>query len=172
MGVSFGSILRVAALAVILCAIGVPSFAEGAEEPAAEGDRHAGYYYPDPVSREVYQARAQPLAEASRRLRVGFVTGFTKGQLERPVPLDFALFAKGGEAEKMIIVGLDSGRLNTIYRARAFLAMLTAVARAMPIFAEYGVQDTYTFFDLARMLGFTQITVSDGETFAHQIILE
>jgi hypothetical protein len=34
------------------------------------------------------------------------------------------------------------------------------------------VADSYTFFDLAKMLGFTEITVSDGVTYAHQITLK
>ena len=42
----------------------------------------------------------------------------------------------------------------------------------MPIFQELGVQEWFTFFDLAKMLGFKQITISDGRDFAHQVIME
>ena len=135
-------------------------------------DRHAGYYYPPPATSETYQARAPVLAVANRSLRVGFVTGLTVELSKRPAPIPYVIFAKGTEAEKLIIVALEDGPLDTIYRARAVFAMMTAHARLLPLFKDAGVEDSFTFFDLCRMLGFTQITVSDGKTWAHQIELE
>lgn len=140
--------------------------------PEANGDRHAGYYYPEPATSERYEARARRLPEAKRALRIGFVTGISQQMSGRPYAPPYAIFAKGGEAEKMIIVALADGPLDTLYRARAVLADLTAMARVLPIFQELGVQEWFTFFDLAKMLGFTQITVSDGRAFAHQIEIE
>ena len=91
---------------------------------------------------------------------------------ERPYPPTFAVFPKGSQAQKLIIVSNLAGRLNTVYRARALLATLTSVARTTPIFREYAVEDIFTFLDLLKMLGFTQVTVSDGDSFAHQIKLK
>ena len=82
------------------------------------------------------------------------------------------MFAKGTEAEKLIIVALVDGRIDTIYRARAVLANMTAAARMLPAFQEMGVQDWFTFLDLAHMLGFKKITISDGRDFAHQLLIE
>ena len=42
---------------------------------------------------------------------------------------------------------------------------------ARPIFRENSVEDDFTFLDLMKMLGFESVTVSDGESFTHQIIL-
>lgn len=64
--------------------------------------------------------------EILKSLAGGFVTGVTLKQRERPRPPVLAMFAKNDEAEKLIIVGLEDGRLNTIYRTRAVLAMITA----------------------------------------------
>jgi hypothetical protein len=139
---------------------------------AAADDRHAGYYYPEPQSQEVYTARAISLAQADRAFRLGFVTGFTNQMLKRPFPPTFAIFLKGSEAEKMIIVALEDGRIDTIYRARAIFANMTAIARLLPAFVEMGVQDEFTFFDLAKMIGVRQITISDGRDFAHQVTIE
>jgi hypothetical protein len=136
------------------------------------GDRHAGYYYPEPSSREVYQARSQTLPNADRATRIGFVTGIAKHISEQPYPPQAVMFAKGAEAEKLIIVALVDGRIDTLYRARAVLANMTAAARMLPAFQEMGVQDTFTFLDLAKMLGFKQITISDGRDFAHQLTIE
>ncbi|MBT5666825.1 MAG: hypothetical protein HOJ06_15905, partial [Rhodospirillaceae bacterium] len=71
---------------------------------SAAKDRHAGYYYPEPTSRETYKARARTLKVASRRSRIAFVTGMTGQILKRPYPPEFSIFAKGSQAEKMIIV--------------------------------------------------------------------
>jgi hypothetical protein len=150
----------------------VPAAAQ--TETQAEGqsdDRHAGYYYPEPATTEVYEARAFTLPEASRKARIAFVTGITNEQNKAPYPPTAAIFAKGSEAEKLIIVALDDGRIDTIYRARAIFAQMTAVARLLPVFTELGVDDLYTFFDLAKMLGFEQITISNGREFAHQIFI-
>ena len=140
--------------------------------PADAADRHSGYYYPSITSTEVYTARAQVLEEASRQIRIGFIVAQTAEQATHTYPPRFAMFAKGGEAEKLIIVGLDGHSFRSLYRARAVLAQLTARARKSELFQDLAVQDIFTFFDLARMLGFTQITVTDGENYTHQIKLQ
>jgi hypothetical protein len=134
--------------------------------------RHEGYYFPEITSREVYGARAAPLADATRSTRVAFVTALTQQQLSKPYPPPFAVFAKGEWAEKMIIVSLGDHGFRSIYQARALLAQLTAVARTTPLLREMQVDEVFTFFDLLRLMGFEQITISDGETFAHQVKLD
>ncbi len=140
--------------------------------PSAAGDRHAEYYYPTPETEETYKARAQTLEESSRRSRIAFVTGLTNRMLKNAYAPEFAIFAKGEQAEKLIIISVKADTYNTIYRMRALLATLTAVARVTPLFKEGAVQDFFTFFDLCKMLGFQRITVSDGRDFAHRIIIE
>ena len=92
--------------------------------------------------------------------------------LDKPYAPEFVVFVKGEDAEKLLIVALKDGVIDTIYRARALLAMLTSVARATPLFQEIGVADYFTFFDLLDMMGFRQLTISDGDDFAHQVLLE
>jgi len=136
-----------------------------------ERDRHEGYYYPEPQSRETYVARAITLPQASRESRIGFVTGMTAQQLRAPYPPQFAIFAKGDGAQKLIIVALNDSAFGTVYRARALLAQLTAQVRTTQFFQEMGVADFFTFFDLAKSMGFEQITISDGDTFSHQVLI-
>ena len=140
-----------------------------AQEPA--DDRHAGYYYPPITSEEVYPARSQTLADSDRTRRIGFVVAMTQEQMGRPYAPIFAMYAKGAEAEKLIIVSLDRDSLVTLYQMRSFLAQMTAQARATPFFVENRVEDWYTFLDLLKLLGFTQLTVSDGQTYAHQYLI-
>jgi len=139
---------------------------------ADDDDRHAGFYYPEPATTEVYDARSYTMPDASRKTRIAFVTSITNEQNKAPYPPQAAIFAKGSDAEKLIIVSLVDGRIDTIYRARAIFAQMTAVARLLPVFSQLGVEDFYTFFDLAKMLGFKQITISNGRDFAHQIIIK
>ncbi len=140
--------------------------------PAEATDRHSNYYYPPHGMVEIYKARAEVFPGASAVRRIGFVTAITLERLKKPYPPTAVFFAKGDSAEKLIIVALEDGRLDTIYRVRAFLASLTAVARTTPAFQNAPVADNLTFFDLARMLGFEMITVSDGATFTHQVRFE
>ena len=140
--------------------------------PAVAADRHAGYYYPEPATSETYKARTLTLGEADRKMRIGFIVTLTNQMLSRPYPPGFAVFVKGAEAEKLIIVALRDDYLDTLYRARALFAMLTSVVRSSPFITEHGLQDFVTFFDLAKLMGFSQITISDGDAFAHQVIVE
>ena len=34
------------------------------------------------------------------------------------------------------------------------------------------MEEIFTFFDFAKMLGYTQITISNGRDFTHQVFLE
>lgn len=140
---------------------------------AGAADRHAGYYYPAPTLQpEVYEARAKTMIEASRATRIGFVTAISAQSRKLPYAPPAVMFAKGSEAQKLIIVALQDGRIDTIYRARALFADMTAQSRVLPVFKELGVQDYFTFFDLLKMLGFAQVTISNGRDFTHQVLIK
>lgn len=159
--------LLVPALVVALLMAGTASAQSSTEE-----DRHAGYYYPEVSSTETYVARARTMEDSDREKRIGFVVAHTLGQAQRPYPPRYALFAKGEDAEKLIIVGLHDETFATLYRARAVLAQMTALARSSELFRTLAVEDYFTFLDLLKMLGFTQLTVSDGDTYAHQVTIK
>lgn len=136
-------------------------------------DRRAGYYYPAVTSEEVFVRDVLgDVPRAARGLRVGFITQLTLSQAESPKPARFAIFAKGSEAEHMIIVALDDEVFATLYRARAVLAQLTAAARVTDFFRDNDIQDQATWFDLAKVLGFEDLVISDGATWAHRVSFE
>jgi hypothetical protein len=155
-------------IAAIVIAVGIAGAAAGARGE----DRHAGYYYPEPATTETYESPAERLPQAGRALRIGFVTAISNQNAGRPYAPQVAIFAKGEQAEKLIIVALVDGRFDTLFRTRAEFATMTAAARLLPAFQEMGVQDQFTFFDLAKMLGFEQITASNGRDFAHQVTIK
>lgn len=137
-----------------------------------ESDEHAGYYYPKPETLEHYVSSAPVLPDSDKVRRQAFVIGLTKQLLGGQYAPAYAIFAKGNQADKLIIVGLSDGQLDTVYRARALLATLTSVARATNFFQQTTHPEEATFFDLMKLLGFKRVTLTDGKVFAHQITVE
>ncbi|MBI1774914.1 MAG: molybdopterin-guanine dinucleotide biosynthesis protein A [Proteobacteria bacterium] len=138
---------------------------------ASADDRQAGYYYPKPKSSELYVALARTLIDSDRSRRISFVNDFTAAQYARPQEPPVALFAKGDQAEKLIIVSLNDGYANTLYRMRGLLAMMTSVVRQTDLFRSLEVDELFTFIDLLKMLGFKQLTLTNGRDFAHQVFI-
>ena len=138
--------------------------------PAAADDR-AGYYYPAITSEETFARSFDNTPPADREVRINFITQITKAQLEAPENPRFSIFAKGQRAQHMIIVALDDEIFRTLYRARAQLAQLTANARSTDFFINNNIQFRATWFDLAKLLGFKDIVISDGVIWSHRIAL-
>ena len=157
--------------ALLLC-LAAPAMAQDEEEGERNIDRHVGYYYPMPQTEETYVARAQTLAESNRARRLEFVTILAVQQMSAPYPAGLAVFAKGDDAEKLIIVALRDGIFDTIYRMRGVLAMMTASARTSELFQTYKVEDIFTFFDLLKLLGFEKVTLSNGRDFSHVVYIQ
>ena len=161
----------IARLTALVLAGLIATGAAHAQETAFEEEgtsRHEGYYYPPLTGSEIYPARADTLPGSDRTRRIGFIVGVTKGQMNRAYPPRYAIYAKGAEAEKMIIVSLGQGFISNVYQARALLAQMTAVARDLPLFVENRVEDYYTFLDLLKLMGFTELTISDGATYSYR----
>ncbi|MEP3278924.1 MAG: hypothetical protein ABJN26_11390 [Stappiaceae bacterium] len=135
-------------------------------------DLHAGYYYPEGGTQEVYVAVTEKSLEASKATRSAFAVGMDKQQRDRGYPPSFHLFVKGKDHEKMIIIGVQDGRYNTLFRMRALLASLTSMARATQLFAETDNPQNFNFLDFCKLMGFKQVTVSDGDRFTHRYIIE
>lgn len=162
------SMRQIMVLAIALLGI---AFALPGGPARAQADRHTGYYYPPITSQEDYEARVPVMAQATGEMRLGFVTGLAYQQNARPYPPPFVTFAKGETAERMIIVAVGQNGFQGLYQARAVLAHMTSMARGTPVFREKSLQEVLTFLDLIRMLGFEELTISDGQSFAHRITL-
>ena len=140
--------------------------------PGNANDRHAGYYYPKPVTSEVYRPRTRKMIGANKQARIAFVTNTTNSMRNKAAnPPQYAIFSKGVRQEKLIIVGTRDDAYNTIFRARALLEQLTAVARTTRIIQEQKKPGNLTFLDLLKLMGFEQVTISDGKSFSHQITI-
>jgi hypothetical protein len=147
--------------------------AAGAAEPSAKPSpsHHEGYYYPKITSREVYTALTRPLAKMDRHARLLFVSSAAQQQIEGGYAPRYASFAKGDDAEELIIIGLDETSFATLYRARAVMAALSSLARLSPLLKDADLEDALTYYDLIHLLGFKTITISDGRNFTHRVTL-
>jgi len=183
MGVSVMNKL-VSLLAIVLAVAGTSAAAQ-TPKPAAKAasaaatpatsspdERYVGYYYPKPTSTETFTSQMQTIGGVDRQARIQFVTVVSQGTLQAAYRVPYAVFAKGDKADHLIIVGLRSGELDTIYRIRALLANMTTMSRTSPFFQEHTVAEDATFFDLLKILGFADVTVSDGEKIAHQVTIK
>lgn len=161
--------------AVALLVAGMPAWAQtGAQamsKPPVE-DKYVGYYYPKPNSTETFTSQLQSVAGVDRTQRVQFVTVVSQGTLQSTYRVPYAVFAKGDRADHLIIVGMQGGELDSIYRIRALLANMTTMARLSPFFQEHTVAEDATFFDLLKLLSFRDITVTDGEKLTHQVTIK
>jgi hypothetical protein len=150
--------------------------ATAATKPANGGsngeDRYIGYYYPKPTSTETFESAMQTIQGAERPQRVQFVTVVSQGTIQSAYRVPYAVFVKGEKADKMIIVGMQQGELNSIYRMRALLANMTTMSRLSPFFQERTVAEDATFFDLLKLLGFKELTITDGEKLTHQVTIK
>ncbi|MTI43283.1 hypothetical protein E1178_06630 [Roseibium hamelinense] len=139
--------------------------------PAQANDLHAGYYYPQPETREVYISEVPMANDATESSRAAFVVGLAAQQLKQSHAPGYHLFAKGAELEKIIIVATGPERYDNLFRMRALLASLTSMARATPLFAQSAQPYELNFLDFCKLMGFEQVTVSNGDNFAHQITI-
>ncbi|MBV8186945.1 MAG: molybdopterin-guanine dinucleotide biosynthesis protein A [Alphaproteobacteria bacterium] len=175
--IAVGVALVVAAAALPAAAQQAPAQpAAAAAKPANAGsngeDRYVGYYYPKPTSTETFESTMQTIQGAERPQRIQFVTVVSQGTIQSAYRVPYAVFAKGEKADKMIIVGMQQGELNTIYRMRALLANMTTMSRLSPFFQERTVAEDATFFDLLKLLGFKELTITDGEKLTHQVTIK
>lgn len=173
------NLLAAVAAATLVIGLAGPAMAQAKKAPAAPAkaeqavsDRYVGYYYPKITSSEEYEARAEVAESASREARLAFLAAMARGQLQQPYAPTYSVFAKGDEADRMIIVGLGDQTFRNIYQARAQLALMTNVARTTDLFQQMAVDDLFTYFDLAKLLGFKTIVISDGTSFTHRVTLK
>ena len=155
--------MRTLMLAALLVSLAAAS--AGAQE-------RAGYYYPAITSEEVFKRRMLDVQPGDRGDRVRFVINTTRTLLQASGEPRYVIFEKGSDAQHMIIVALDDEVFATLYRARAVLAQLTAQVRGSEFFERTGMATEATWFDMAKLLGFADVVVSDGRDWAHRVVLK
>jgi hypothetical protein len=134
-------------------------------------DRDVSYYYPAPNNMETYKARMRTNVNSNRFSRIKIINMISGEFNNNSYPARLSIFAKGSQIDKIIIISLVDGYLDTIYRARALLQTMAPVVRNSPLFKNIKGKVFMEFFDLLKISGFKKITVSDGKNFSYQVHL-
>ena len=137
----------------------------------AAADRDVSYYYPASNNIETYKARMRTNVNSDRFSRIKIVNMMSGEFNSKSYPARAAIFAKGSQIDKIIIISMVDGYLDTIYRARALLQTLAPVVSNSPLFKDIKGRVFMEFFDLLKISGFKKITVSDGKNFSYQVNL-
>ena len=84
---------------------------------------------------------------------------------ERMVPI--VIQAVGDDQKTLVFVALESSDPMTPYIARAMLARMTSVMRFAPALTEMGINQDMDIYNMAAILGFDRVVVSDGRSRSH-----
>lgn len=161
------------ALVIGLMASGGLAVAAMAQQAQDEQpDRHVGYYYPEPQIRENIESSLITAPVASARSRAAFAVGMALMQNKRSFAPTYHLFVKGARKEKLIIVATETSRYATHYQLRALLASMTSEARSTPLFNKLPEPEKRTFFDFCKFMGFSRLTISNGQDLAIQFMIK
>lgn len=144
----------------------------GAINRANAAETHAGYYYPEPQSYELYVSPLPILRDVTKLSRVGLLVGLNDQQMKRGFAPGYHMFSKGALGEKLIIVAVESHRYQTLFQLRALLASMSSMARTSPLFAQTGSAENLNFLDLLKIAGFSQLTITNGLDVSHRISIK
>lgn len=147
----------------------------GAAAPAAialDETTGAGVYFPPPTSTERADIRFAAMAGVGPQQRQGFVdqVNLAASNPARPVPI--VAQSVGADRQTLVLMHLGAEGPTTPYMARAILARLTSILRFAPAVTEMGLSSEFDVYNMAAVLGFQRIIVTDGRSFAHDVSLK
>ncbi|MEO0607553.1 MAG: hypothetical protein AAFY82_04930, partial [Pseudomonadota bacterium] len=85
---------------------------------------------------------------------------------ERVLPI--VIQAVGEDRSTLVIMNIEPEAFFTPYIARAILARLTSLTRFLPAVSEMGLSSEFDIYNMASVLGFDRIVVTDGREFSHE----
>lgn len=132
----------------------------------------AGLYFPAPTSFEEPQIRFPTLEGVGPAQRRLFVDQVNLAASESSRSVSIVAQAVGEDHGTLVFIILGGHSEPTTYLAKAFLARMTSVSRFTPAIAEMGLSEEFDIYNVAAVLGFQRIVVSDGRAFSHQADLK
>ena len=128
----------------------------------------AGVFFPPPVSFDTHQVRFGTMAGVGPTERQLFIDRINLTATASGQSVPIAAQSVGDDRKTLVFMLLGSDGPTTPYMARAILARLTSITRFAPEIAEMGLSSEFDIYNMAAVLGFQQIVVTDGRAFAHQ----
>jgi hypothetical protein len=140
----------------------------GSVDAGSDETTGAGLYYPPASSLETPNIRFQQMLGVGPQQRQSFVdqVNLAVGIPGRSLPI--VAQAVGANRETLVVLYVGGEGAMTPYLARGVLARLTAITRSAPAIQAMGLSSDFDAYNMAAVLGFARIVVTDGRAFAHQ----
>lgn len=126
-----------------------------------------GVYFPAITSTETPTVRFPKLAGVGPQQRSVVVDQLNVAVATNGGVFPIVVQAVGEDRATLALTYMHTDSAMTPYIARAILARLTSLVRFLPAVTELGVSSEIDVYNMASVLGFDQIIVSDGRGFAH-----
>jgi hypothetical protein len=163
------ALLTISALCV---SAAVPAEAQPRTAALRSDAAGAGVFYPKPKSFETADIRFAAMEGVGPQQRQVFADqiNLAASQPGRAVPIVAQAVGEGHET--LVFMYLESeGAGMTPYLARGILARLTSITRIAPAITEMGLSNAFDIYNMAAVLGFERIVVTDGRAFSHEASL-
>lgn len=135
------------------------------EADAATGE---GLYYPKVTVSEQPEIRFGPILGAGPQERQFFVDQINRASTTSERDIAIVVQAVGTENKTLLLMPLGREGRPTAYIAKAMLARITSVLRFAPAITEMGISQEVDVYNMAAIMGFERIVVTDGRAFAYQ----
>lgn len=132
----------------------------------------AGIYFPTATSFEQPEIRFPTMPGVGPQQRQLFVDQLNVAAISPGLSMPAAVMAVGDGRKTLVFMHLGETGPTTPYMARAVLARLTSITRLSPEIANMGLSNQFDIYNMAAVLGFERIIVSNGRDFAHEATLK
>jgi hypothetical protein len=154
------------------CATGPNAIALGQQPLAVNQEAGAGVYFPTPTSAETREPEFRSGIDPGPERRQFFTDQVNLAAATSARQAPIVVQAVGEERRTLVFTVLETTSEPTPYLARALLARATSIIRFAPAIAEMGISQDFDVYNMASLLGFTSIVVTDGRDFAHEIRIQ
>jgi hypothetical protein len=135
---------------------------------AVDANSGAGTYYPAVTSRDAPDVRFVRMAGVGPQQRQFFVDQINLAAVTPGRTMAIVAQATGEDSDTLVLLYLGGEGAMTPYLARGLLARMTSITRAAPAIAEMGLSSEFDIYNMAAVLGFRRIIVTDGRDFSHE----
>lgn len=134
----------------------------------ADSDTGEGVYYPKVTISEQPEIRFGPILGAGPQERQFFVDQINRAATTSERDIALVVQAVGSGNQTLLFMPLGRDGTPTPYIAKAMLARMTSVLRFAPAITEMGISQEMDIYNMAAILGFERVVVTDGRAFSYQ----
>lgn len=162
-------------------ALGLASACQSAPMPPAssaevivDAQSGEGWFYPPVKATEVRPVRFGMMSGAGPAQRQYFTDRVNMETSGRGLTAPLVVQSVGEEHDVLVLMVSGFHEPLTPYISRGLLARMTSVVRFTPTITEMGLSQELDVYDVASVLGFKQIVVTDGRSaaFATDLVAE